>query len=209
MSDSIVFARPAKAARLMLLFHGVGSNAASLRPLGEALARAFGDALVVGIDAPFASDLGSGRQWFSVRGIDEHNRVPRVAEALPHFIATVKHWQHEAGLDAAATTLLGFSQGAIMSLAATQQPEPLCSSVVAIAGRFVQAPQRMPWSPAVHLLHGTEDRVMPLALSRDGIAALHELGHADATLDVFDGLAHGIDARVLARVVERLRPAPG
>lgn len=46
----------------------------------------------------------------------------------------------------------------------------------------------------------------PVRLSIDALAQLQALGAA-ATLDRFPGLGHGIDPRVLARIVERLRDA--
>ena len=48
MSESIIVARPEGQARqLMLLFHGVGSTALDLVPLGRALAAEFPDAFIV------------------------------------------------------------------------------------------------------------------------------------------------------------------
>ncbi|HBH36923.1 MAG TPA: esterase, partial [Curvibacter sp.] len=82
--QALVLQRPAQVAQLILLFHGVGSNAHSLAGLGQAYAQAFPQALVVAIDAPYESELApGGRQWFSVRDVDEDNRPQRVAAALP------------------------------------------------------------------------------------------------------------------------------
>lgn len=91
--DSIVVARPQNAAQLVLLYHGVGSSAASLVPLGEAIAQACPDAMVASVDGPRPSTLGSGREWFSVVGITEQNRPERIAEAMPLFLDSVTHWQ--------------------------------------------------------------------------------------------------------------------
>ena len=129
--------------------------------------------------------------------------MARVAEAMPRFTDTVTHWQREAGADTASTTLIGFSQGAIMSLESTQQGGTLAGRVVAIAGRFAQAPRRAPSGTALHLMQGDQDRVMPLALAVDANAALQVLGAA-VTLDTFAGLGHGVDSRVLHRIAERL-----
>lgn len=73
---------------------------------------------------------------------------------MPRFQETVQAWQHKFGVPPERTILLGFSQGANMALAATQEDEML-------AGRVV-------------------------------------------SLDVFPGLAHGIDARVVERVTQIL-----
>lgn len=204
MRDALMAHEPnLPAERLMLLFHGVGSSPEDLLPLGQAVGRRFPDALVLSVRSPDASDFGSGWQWFTVRGIDEANRPQRVADAMPRFVATVRRWQHERGLDAAATTLIGFSQGAIMALEATQQAQPLAARVIAIAGRFARPPRLAPPATALHLLHGDEDRVVPSTQSVDAARQLQALG-ATATLDRFAGLGHGIDTRVLERIIQRM-----
>lgn len=50
--------------------------------------------------SPESSDLGSGWQWFSVRGVTEENRPARVAEATPSFVRCVRDWQARTGGDA-------------------------------------------------------------------------------------------------------------
>ena len=205
MSDALIVHRPAEAPRqLVLLFHGVGADAADLAPLGEALIPHLPAACIVSVQAPDACDLGGGWQWFSVQGANDANRPARVAAALPRFVEAVRHWQEETGVDAAGTTLVGFSQGAIMGLASTQQPPPLCGRLVAIAGRFASPPTVVPLGVRVHLLHGDADPVIPVHASVDAAAQLRALGATDVTLDRFPGLGHGIDARVLATIVRRL-----
>ena len=191
------------AASLFLLFHGVGAQARDLQAVGERLADWHPDSWVVSVQAPHPSDLGGGWQWFSVRGVTPHNRPERVAEAMPGFIQAVKGWQAQAQVSAAHTTLLGFSQGAIMSLAATQLDPAIAGRVVAIAGRFPAAPQHAPGGTRIHLLHGQADQVVPTSESVDAHAQLQALG-ADVTLDLIPGLGHGIDARTMACLHERL-----
>ena len=212
MHNGLIIQQPeaplSRPAELVLLFHGVGSSAEDLRPLGELLARAFRHAWIVSVRSPQASELG-GWQWFSVQGMTEANRPARVAEAMPQFAQSVAHWQRTSGVDAAATTLIGFSQGAIMALEATQQTEFLSMRVIAIAGRFAQAPRVAPPRTELNLLHGDDDRVMPVALATDAATRLAALG-ARAALDRFAGLGHSIDGRVAQRIVgllsQRARP---
>lgn len=187
----------------MLLFHGVGASAKDMEPLGSFLAQQRPQAWVIGVQAPLATESGRGWRWFSMMGITEANRPGRVVEAMPRFVETVSHWQQAAGADVASTTLMGFSQGAIMALESTQQGPALAGRVVAIAGRFAQVPRRAPAGTVVHLMHGDQDRVMPMALAVDGASALRALG-ASVSLDVFPGLGHGVDARVASRIGEHL-----
>jgi len=204
--DIVVQLPPAEAtspAELLLLFHGVGSRAEDLVPLARALAAQRPDAWVVSVRSPERSNLGSGWQWFSVQGITEANRAERVAGAMPAFLQTVAAWQREAGAGPQATTLIGFSQGAIMALESTQQEESPAGRVIAIAGRFAQAPRHAPAHTWVHLLHGEHDPVMPVRLAVEAHDQLQALG-ATSTLYRFPGLGHGIDARVVECVRRRL-----
>ena len=197
----LIVQRPQKPDELFLLFHGVGSSARDLAVLGEALAPHLPRAAVVSVQAPDA--WGPGWQWFSVQGVTEANRPERVAAAMPAFIDAVKHWQGGFGVDAAATTLIGFSQGAIMSLESTQIERPPAARVIALSGRFASQPRVAHGSVRIHLLHGDADAVMPIRAAVDAFAKLQELG-ASSTLDRFAGLGHGIDARVVDAIVRRL-----
>jgi phospholipase/carboxylesterase len=198
---SIVIARPEAATQLVLLFHGVGSSAANLVPVGEAIAHARGDAMVVSVDGPHPSTLGSGREWFSVVGITEQNRPQRIAQAMPLFQDAVAQWQRSSGIGAEGTALVGFSQGAILALESTQvDAAPMAGQVVALAGRFAQPVRRAPQGMRLHLIHGEQDAVVPASSSVEGARALQALG-GDVTLDLLPGLGHGIDGRVVQLVI--------
>jgi phospholipase/carboxylesterase len=192
---SIVVQRPAAHRQLVLLFHGVGSSAANMVPIGEAIAQARPSAAVVSVDGPKPSRLGRGREWFSVVGITEDNRPARIEEAMPLFLETVAHWQHEFGVGPLDTSVLGFSQGSIMALEATQAGLP-ASRVIALAGRFAQPVRRVPPGLNIHLIHGDQDEVVPAYWAVDAQRQLQSHG-ASVTLDLVPDLGHGIDARAL------------
>ena len=90
-TQDLIVRQPAMARQLVLLFHGVGSNARDLVPLGEALAPHLPDAAIVSVQAP--EGAGRGRQWFSVQGVTETDRPARVAAAMPGFVQAVQRWQ--------------------------------------------------------------------------------------------------------------------
>jgi phospholipase/carboxylesterase len=199
-ASSIVVQQPAQAARLHLLFHGVGATPESLLGLARWLAARDAGACVVSVTAPHASDMApGGRQWFSVRGVTEDKRQARVDAAMPVFLDTVAHWQRWSGVAPVATALLGFSQGAIMALESTRS-QPAAARVVAIAGRYAQLPDARPQA-AIHLLHGTADGVMPVALAVQARERLQQLG-AEVTLDTVDGAGHTLHPAMLAPLAQ-------
>ena len=157
----LIVQRPATPGQLVLLLHGVGSSARDLVPLGEALAAHLPDAAIVSLQAPEAA--GPGWQWFSVQGITEADRPARVAAAMPGFIQAVRQWQEACATGPARTTLIGFSQGAIMALESTQLESLLTGRVIALSGRFAWPPRVAHGSARTHLMHGDADAVMPVA----------------------------------------------
>lgn len=204
MNDALVLQRPAAPEALFLLFHGVGGTPHDLAGLGARLADAFAQACVVSVPAPDASDLGRGLQWFSVLGVTEQDRPARVAATLPRFVDTVRYWQQHSGVSPAATTLVGFSQGAIMALAAALSDAPPAARVVSLSGRPAELPTRAPRDVRLHFLHGDADPVIPAGFTQQAVRRLQALGAA-VTLDVFPGLAHGISRQAEDRLVQRLR----
>lgn len=203
---SLIIARPQASDQLVLLFHGVGSSAAALASLGEAIAQARPQATVVSVEAPHASKLGRGKEWFSVLAVTEENRPQRIAEAMPLFLQTIAHWQKVTGIGPERTVLVGFSQGAIMSLESTQTalaPTPPAQTVIAMAGRLAEVVQRAPAGVRFHLIHGDQDGVVMSRWSVEAERQLRALG-GSVTLDVVPGLGHGIDGRVLGLVVKHL-----
>jgi phospholipase/carboxylesterase len=205
MSADVMLQRPASASHLFLLFHGVGATPEGLAPLGAQLAAAFPQAAVVSVAGPDASDLGAGRQWFSVRGVTEEDRPQRVAATLERFEQAVRRWQAEVGVDAAGTTLVGFSQGAIMALAAALRPQPVAQRVVSLSGRFDQLPEAPP-AVRLHFLHGTADPVIAPAHAERAAQVLAAAG-GTVTLDLVPGLGHGVDGRTLTLLLARLAAA--
>lgn len=197
---------------LYLLFHGVGATADSMLPLAQRLIREYPQAAVLCVNAPdrFDAVIGEkdgeseGKQWFSIRRVDEDNRPGRVAAALPTFIATVRAMQQRFDVSWERTALAGFSQGAVMALEAVQAEPMLAGRVLAFSGRHATAPAHAPSDTTVHLFHGIADTVIPAAAAIDSAQTLVELG-ADVTADVLPGIAHELHPLLMDRAIEQLR----
>lgn len=191
------------AAQLILLFHGVGSNAASMRPLGERLAAQFPSAMVVSVAAHRPCAGSAGFEWFSEQDITEENRGARIAQALPAFEACVAHWQQVAGVGASATALIGFSQGAIMSLESSKLPTPIASRVFALSGRFGTLPDSATDQITIHFLHGKADTVIPYGFAVEAAHHLVDLG-GDVTAEVLPFIGHEVHEEFIEAVIHKL-----
>lgn len=202
--DHFIVQSPDKPAQqLLLLFHGVGDNPVNMGQIGSWFAPVFPDALIISIGGVEACGP-DGRQWFSVQNVSEENRQARIDAIMPTFIETVRHWQQQSGVNAAATALIGFSQGAIMSLESVKAQPGLASRVIAFNGRFATLPETSSTLTTIHLIHGGEDRVIELSHAVAAQEALIRAG-GDVTLDIVDELGHAIDDRSMQFALDHLR----
>jgi phospholipase/carboxylesterase len=183
---------------LIVLLHGVGQTPADMTPLADLVAAHDPHARVVAPPAAHRCDRGgAGFQWMSVAGITDENRPGRIRAALPAFVATIEALQRAHGVGPEATVLAGFSQGAIMALAACQD-RFLARHVVAIAGRSAPLPEAWERRTMVTLVHGRMDRTVPVQHSERAFERLAALG-ADVRLDVVPRAVHLLAPPLLER----------
>jgi phospholipase/carboxylesterase len=199
--------------QLILLLHGWRSDGRALAPLAQALRTAFPRAAVLAPDSPLAfqraesepGDAGRdlGRMWYGIDGLTEEVWRGRVAACLPPLVAWVRLQQQRLGVGPAATALGGFSQGAILALAAVLQEDGLAGRVLAFGGRLVAPPEAAPLHTTVHLFHGGGDTVIPADGSRQALQWLGEL-QGDATLDIAEGVGHELHPALIECALHRL-----
>jgi phospholipase/carboxylesterase len=193
--------------RLFLLHHGAGAGPDTMARLGLRLAGACPEALVVSVAAPDRGGDPGGRCWYVSRSLPEAERIRRVATVLPEFIAVNEAWQQWSGLSGAETVLVGFSQGAILSLEAARARPGLAGRVMAFGGRFAELPAAPLAPTVVHLFHGGSDPVIGCRHSVAAAERLESLG-SPVTLDLRPGLGHGLDEPLIATALSRLAAAP-
>jgi len=186
---------------LIVALHGVGSSGPDM--VG-ALAPLTAVAEVIALDGcePFDGG-GRGRQWFSVSGVTEADRPRRVAGALPRMLERLDELARQHGVQRNDLVLLGFSQGAIMTLAMVAQGFH-AGRAIAIAGRLAAPVVPAALHPASLLvIADSVDRVMPQELSQDAVDRLRVGGHhVDQNLTV--GVGHGIGAETLSSIASWL-----
>ncbi|CAM3739417.1 esterase [Rahnella bruchi] len=205
-SEQIIVQQPEESAdQLILLFHGVGDNPISMGEIGKFFAVSFPRAQVISVGSPDICDFGRGFQWFSVQGVTEQNRQPRVDAAMPAFVQIIRDWQQKTGITPKHTTLVGFSQGTIMALESTKVEEHLASRIVAFSGRFSSLPEKpIAAGTVVHFIHGDQDPVINPFQSKSAAERLKTLG-CDCTLDLQAGMGHGLDSHMINTAIAHLK----
>ena len=191
--------------QLFILLHGVGATPSDLVPLAIKLRGIFPEAAYLLPEGKFPFDGGGdGRQWFSIKGVTDENRTARVAEAMPALRQVVRDAQDRYKILQSDTAVVGFSQGAIMALEFSVDHDGHVGRVLAFSGRFAKLPEKAPELTTLHLLHGEDDKVIPVAHAYAGYERLMQL-QGDATLDVASSVGHEIQAVLADRAIHRLQ----
>ncbi len=187
---------------LLVLLHGIGADENDLFPLARQLDLRF---KVVSLRAPH--DYHTGHAWFHIDFGPAGTVIPDVAQARA-TLADLVGWLADAparlGTDPARTFLLGFSQGAMMSVGVLRTTPERLAGVVALSGRAdetlfeVRAARDAIARVPLLVAHGIYDDVLPIENGRH-------------TRDAFQGLSrdfmyrefpvrHGIDEAELTLV---------
>ncbi len=182
--------------QLVIFLHGVGADGNDLIGLAPYFQKALPHARFVSPNAPFAFDMAPyGFQWFSLQDFTEEARLAGAERAAPPLNAFIDAELARDGLTDENLALIGFSQGAMMSLhVGLRRPRPM-AGIVSYSGLLVGVEKlraEMRSKPPVLLTHGTEDPVLPFAFLAEAEAGLKGLG-LSVEAHARPGLPHGID----------------
>lgn len=187
-----------QAKALVVFLHGYGADGADLLGLADVLDPHLPGVAFAAPDAPDpCSGGGFGCQWFPIPWIDGSSQAAADAGldvASAELNAFLDARLEEEGLTPDRLVLVGFSQGAMMSLHIAPRRPAEIAGVVAISGRLLR-PEKLPEDakvkPPVLLMHGDQDPVVPfgdMAKAGDVLVAagFPTYGH------VMQGAGHGI-----------------
>lgn len=186
--------------QLVVLLHGWGADGDDLIGLAPLWAQLLPDAVFVSPHAPFACDMGFGRQWFSLDDRRPEVLLAGVRAAAPAIDAFIDETLKRFNLTDGQFALASFSQGTMMSLYVGPRRPAACAGILGfsgalIGGDFLAAETSA--RPPVMLIHGADDEIVNASA----------LEHASKGLEAADfkvethlrpGLGHAIDEQGLA-----------
>ena len=166
---------------LLLLLHGYGSNEEDLFSFASELPEEY---YVVSVRAPYELGFGS-YAWYAINFDADENKfsdVPQAQQSRDLIAIFIDELVANYPIDATKITLIGFSQGTILSYAiALSYPEKI-QRVVAMSG-YLNTEMALPNfenNDFSHLKifasHGTVDQVVPVDWARKAAPTLTKLG---------------------------------
>lgn len=205
-----------------IFLHGYGSNGDDLIGLAPAFAARLPETVFYSPHAPDPWEGGGfgGRQWFSLAGYDPDlmrrdpaqmagltERMYKDAVKASGFLNSfIDHVASHHRLSAAQIALIGFSQGTMMALHVGLRRTEALAGIVGFSGAMIGGSKlkgEIKSRPAVLLLHGSDDPVVPIeALSE--IKAVLSANTITHQAHIIPGLQHGIDQFGAARAAEFL-----
>ncbi|MFF3027217.1 alpha/beta hydrolase [Microbacterium sp. NPDC057944] len=181
---------------LLVLLHGYGADEHDLFGLVPYLPEGIA---VASVAAPLTPPWPMpGRSWYPIDGLDGRD-ASHVTAAAEAFL----RWLDAAASDAPKVALLGFSQGAAVSLQAMRLAPERFGAVVALSGYATPGEvagdeELADLRPPVFWGRGTHDDVIPAHLVAHTAEWLP--GHSDLSGRVYTGLTHSISEEELGDV---------
>jgi phospholipase/carboxylesterase len=187
-----------QAKQVVVFLHGYGADGADLLSLSDPLSPHMPATAFYAPDAPEPCKGNPfGRQWFAIPRFDGSSEAQAragLAAAAADLNGFIDQILTKEGLTADRLILLGFSQGAMMSLHVAPRRDAPIAGVVAISGRLIDPmalSDEAKVKPEVLLVHGDRDDVVPFAEMHLAGQALLEAGFS-AYAHVMHGMGHGI-----------------
>lgn len=156
----------------IFMLHGYGSNANDLFSFAPYLPQ---DHAVVSLEAPIPLPQ-MGFAWYSIHFDAPQNRwtdIPQAIAALDMILENIQKLVAEHGLDSNNITLLGFSQGAILSWALALNNPNQFRKIVALSGyvnKDIITSNTVSFSAFAS--HGKDDPVIPFEWAKETIEPL-------------------------------------
>ena len=184
---------------VVVFLHGYGANGQDLIGLADPLAEHLPDTLFLSPDAPETiPGMPMGLQWFPIPWIDgssEEESERGMMAAVEDLNAFLDAMMVDEDVLPEQVVLFGFSQGTMMALHVAPRREDPVAGVVAFSGHLLR-PELLADDtvsrPAVLLVHGDQDDVVPPQSLPQAAEALQEAGFKDVFAHIMKGAAHGI-----------------
>ena len=213
--ENNIYRRPpvagGKSSNLVVFLHGYGADGKDLIDLANPFAMAMPNASFISPDAPNPCAMSpSGREWFPI------DQIPTGAiKASESLLDLIEAEVQNLGLSFKEVILIGFSQGAMMSMQCLLINKYQFGAIIGFSGALrtenIEAAnnqiikgKHVFASTPVLLVHGEQDEVVPFESLMNSKNLLNQVGFDVKTLSR-PNLGHGIDPEGISAGMELLK----
>src|ERR1700722_3484028 len=186
------------ATHLVVLVHGYGSDGHDLIGLAPHWQPAIPGAYFVAPHAPDPVPGSSGFQWFPIARTDPAEMHRGAESAGPILDQFLDDELKRLSLPPERLILVGFSQGAMLSLHLGLRRAVPPAAIVGLSGLPPAPPPARPDGPPIFLAHGDADQVVPPSAMLMAAMALGAAGRA-VQWHMAPGIGHGVDPETMAQ----------
>lgn len=209
LPDPSFLSSPGTPKKCIILLHGLGSNGKNFLELGHLWKNHLPSTLFLAPNAPFSWEgnefsATKGYQWF---GFDTHSSSyieKGIQKALPFLSTYVDNILKAFNFVPRDIVFVGFSQGAMMSLAFGLQCRPDIGGVLAYSGGIFGSFTPPKVAPPLCIIHGQEDTVVPPSLFFETTNFLKQ-HHLPFESHLLPSLSHTISERGIELGAEFLK----
>ena len=214
-TKNYIYRRPPAAGgisnKLVVFLHGYGADGKDLIDLANPFSMAMPNATFISPDAPHPCTMSpSGREWFPI------DQIPTGAiKASENLISLIQDEAKSLNLSFKDVILIGFSQGAMMSLQCLLINNQQFSAIIGYSGalreenveaahnQIINGKHNFANTPVL-LIHGEKDEVVPFQSLISSKNLLNNIGFNIQTLSR-PNLGHGIDPEGISAGMELLK----
>ena len=197
--------------KLVVFLHGYGADGKDLIDLANPFGMALPNASFISPDAPHPCSMSpQGRQWFPIE------EIPKGAiKASLGLLELIEHEAKKLNLTFKDVILIGFSQGAMMSMQCLLINDKQLGAIIGYSGalrqenidaandQILDGKHKFSDTPIL-LVHGEQDEVVPFKSLEWSKTLLNKIGFNVQTLSR-QNLAHGIDPEGISKGMNFLK----
>ena len=197
--------------KLVFLLHGYGADGADLFDLSKPFSMVLPHAKFLSPDAPHECKMSPlGKEWFPIE------QIPFGAKnASIDLLNLIQIECEKENLSINDVILIGFSQGAMISIQSVLLSERNFFAIIGYSGRisienikasqdYIKNGHHLNAKTPIFLVHGTEDNIVPFGSLQESKKLLSQIGFIVKTFDR-PNLGHGIDPEGISAGMEFLK----
>lgn len=186
------------AKNLVVMFHGVGSDAQDLLNIAPYMQKDLPDTHFISLNGLQKYDMAPfGFQWFSLKNRDASVMRSQVDKTLPAVLDFLERKVMELNLSFEQLFLVGFSQGSMLATSIATSFKQRLAGIIGFAGAVILRNFTGNNLTPICLIHGLEDEVIKIELMRRSRDHLKQLGFQVESHEI-PFLTHSIDMQSIS-----------